>query len=159
MDEKAFEKALNKKLEKAMKQIDAATAEMEQELAEQRRRRQQEEKIRREQKKRDQEEMDKESKQLLSRLEAVDALLNGGKKQKKTNPQNLNEPNCPGQHGLTEFETYVNGYKCNECKTRFPAKTIMFVCDFCNYDLCGPCFGQKTKKKNDDEKKKKTKKK
>eukprot|EP01083_Nonionella_stella_P177734 625595_1 len=48
--------------------------------------------------------------------------------------------NCPGAHGLTNFQTPESGYGCNICGNRFPIHTSMFGCRTCNYDLCVTCF-------------------
>eukprot|EP01083_Nonionella_stella_P105131 302232_1 len=67
--------------------------------------------------------------------------------------------NCPGAHGLTNFQTPESGYGCNICGNRFPIHTSMFGCRTCNYDLCVTCFKPKRQKHNGRKRRAKKKKK
>merc|ERR1711972_849843 len=50
--------------------------------------------------------------------------------------------NCPGQHGLTKFNTddYTSlSFTCDVCRARMPNNTTMFGCRQCNWDTCVEC--------------------
>eukprot|EP01083_Nonionella_stella_P170556 580666_1 len=52
------------------------------------------------------------------------------------------ERNCPGSHGLTEFATQSDGYRCDICGSKKREGDVMFGCRECNYDVCGKCNGK-----------------
>eukprot|EP01084_Bolivina_argentea_P064995 118489_1 len=47
--------------------------------------------------------------------------------------------NCPGQHGLTEFQTGQDGYSCDICGDKFRKGETLYGCRNCNYDICTIC--------------------
>jgi len=64
---------------------------------------------------------------------------------------------CPQGHGLTRFLVKQAGaYYCDGCKGHPVRGSIMFGCEFCDYDLCGKCavlnpkFGQEDLLSNSD---------
>ena len=55
-----------------------------------------------------------------------------------------NELQCPGNHGLKEFNTseykQFTYFNCDICQTKHNKNTIMFGCRICDYDLCQSCM-------------------
>ena len=49
-------------------------------------------------------------------------------------------PDCPEAHGLRQFRTKHNGYRCDGCKRLAQVDIKMWGCRKCNYDLCKSCY-------------------
>jgi len=52
-------------------------------------------------------------------------------------PQQLT---CPGEHELRRNVCRDRKYMCDKCTDRITAKSEMFSCRQCNFDVCGACF-------------------
>ena len=51
------------------------------------------------------------------------------------------QPQCPNGHGLVDFPTRTDKYRCNACEDRLPKAYVTKACRACNYDLCQKCAG------------------
>ena len=57
----------------------------------------------------------------------------------KTLNVNTSGFNCPGKHGLTQFETPNNTYLCDMCGESQAVGAPMYGCRICNWDACQKC--------------------
>ena len=47
---------------------------------------------------------------------------------------------CPGGHDLKGVRTPDDGYTCDRCHKQCPAKSLLYGCRRCDYDLCWTCY-------------------